>query len=102
MQIPLKLSRRGLVLSKSTQNLQVSDISAINPGIPQFNIRDPRTYYKLNNEDAINMIENSKAADTDIIVMMCKVACDLLVATAEYHKRCPYKMTHPTTCSLEE
>lgn len=87
MQIPLKLSRRGLVLSKSTQNLQVSDISAINPGIPQFNIRDPRTYYKLNNEDAINMIENSKAADTDIIVMMCKVACDLLVATAEYHKK---------------
>ena len=97
MQLPLKLSRRGLVLSKSTQNLQVSDIAATNPGIPQFNIRDPRTFHKLNNEDAINMIENSRAADADIIVMMCKVACDLLIATAEYHKKVSLQDDTPNT-----
>lgn len=97
IQVPLKLSKRGLVLSKSTQNLQVSDITATNPGIPQFNIRDPRTFHKLNSEDTVNMIENSRAADTDIIVMMCKVACDLLIATAEYHKKVSQQDSTPNT-----
>lgn len=97
VQVPMKLSKRGLVLSKSTQNLHVLDITAINPGIPQFNIRDPRTFHKLNSEDTVNMIENSRADNADIIVMMCKVACDLMIATAEYHKKVSQQDCTPNT-----
>ncbi|TNJ26447.1 hypothetical protein GMRT_10346 [Giardia muris] len=76
--IPVKHGKDGLVLSRSTQEIGVLDISSMHPGILQAQIRDPRTFSAVNRRDTLKMVTNADMEEDSVLIILCSVASTLL------------------------
>lgn len=76
--IPVKHGKDGLVLSRSTQEMGVLDISSMHPGILQAQIRDPRTFSAVNRRDTLKMVTNADMEEDSVLIILCSVASALL------------------------